>query len=140
MANERGTFDGTSALRNRSQRGGHCFQHAGAEVPGRKIACPAGADRRIFLRREMRKFQRARTHNRHNSRIQCPAAHTRRGIGRQRWRAPAPAPARRGAYFSPGFSASRRFELSTCPVSSRVAFLKAPPCLPSRSGLNSSSM
>jgi len=22
----------TSALRNRSQRGGHCFQHAGAEV------------------------------------------------------------------------------------------------------------
>jgi hypothetical protein len=54
---ERETFEGTSALRNRSQRGGHCFQHAGAEVPGVKIASPDRADRRNFLSYAMRKFQ-----------------------------------------------------------------------------------
>ena len=57
VALERETFEGTSALRNRSQRGGHCFQHAGAEVPGVKIAFRDRADRRNFLSYAMRKFQ-----------------------------------------------------------------------------------
>src|ERR1700721_1987261 len=43
-------------------------------------------------------------------------------------------------YCRPGFSAARRSELITWPVLRIVALSKAPPCLPSRKGLNTSSM